>query len=150
MNARENEIWTRARLLLREEIGKAAWGRWIEPVRFMGVAAGEARLAAQSGFAADWVNRHYAKEIVSALNEAGARCDRIGVSANAAANGAVEERTALSVAAARTDKTDGRDAFHPRPSRSGHPRLHESRTARWRPPCCGQSFGCLFSGCHPR
>ena len=113
MNARENEIWTRARLLLREEIGKAAWGRWIDPVRFLGVAGGEARLAAQSGFAADWVGRHYAKDIVSALNEAGARCDRVSVSADAAAKGAEDEKTALSVAAASngTDKAEGRDAF---------------------------------------
>ncbi|MEL6793529.1 MAG: DnaA/Hda family protein, partial [Pseudomonadota bacterium] len=77
----DDAIWSKARDLVRLEIGRAAWARWIEPLSCSGVAGDTALLVAPSDFAADWVNRHYAEEVVSSLNEAGARCAKIAVTA---------------------------------------------------------------------
>lgn len=74
-------LWVAARNSVKAEIGEAAWGRWIDPLIFRGVGANVARFDAPTSFAADWVRRHYAGEIAEALNEAGARCERLLVSA---------------------------------------------------------------------
>lgn len=74
-------LWADATAIVKMEIGPAAWSRWIKPLSFHGLAADIARVSAPSDFAADWVHRHYAEELVSALNEAGARCERISVDA---------------------------------------------------------------------
>ncbi|MFV0473567.1 MAG: chromosomal replication initiator protein DnaA [Pikeienuella sp.] len=76
-------VWNQACSIVKSEIGAAAWGRWIEPLSFRGLAAEIARFDAPTEFAADWVRRHYAEEITGALNEAGGRCAQIVVSAGA-------------------------------------------------------------------
>ncbi len=77
----EARIWGEAVRLVQSEIGAAACSRWIAPLVFRGAAGDCARLDAPTDFAADWVRRHYAEEIVAALSEAGAPCQRIAVSA---------------------------------------------------------------------
>ncbi|MEM7544817.1 MAG: chromosomal replication initiator protein DnaA [Pseudomonadota bacterium] len=72
-------LWADATGIVKMEIGPAAWTRWIKPLSFHGLSADIARLSAPTEFAADWVNRHYATELVSALNEAGGQCTRITV-----------------------------------------------------------------------
>ena len=73
--------WRDAKGIVKGEIGGAAWKRWIEPLSFGGLSRDSARLAAPSDFAADWVTRHYSEEILAAMNEVGARCDRVVVEA---------------------------------------------------------------------
>ncbi len=126
----DKAIWTKAKSIVKAEIGRAACERWIEPMIFVGRAAETARFTAPSGFAADWVSRHYAEEIVAAMTEAGAACDRIDVAASAgdgeangapnggagARNGASDigaEAARVAQAAARSGEPNGadRDAF---------------------------------------
>ncbi len=84
MENSEGRLWADAMGILKLEIGPAAWSRWIKPLSFQGIIADCARLIAATEFAADWVGRHYAKQITDALNEAGGRCSRIAVSVSAA------------------------------------------------------------------
>ena len=84
------EAWGKALAILKQEIGKAAHERWIEPLQFLETTADEVRLSAPSDFAADWVNRHYAPEIVSALNEAGLRRARVAIGFSGASVGQAE------------------------------------------------------------
>lgn len=71
--------WEQAQIILKTEIGAAAFGRWINPLKFRGLSGDTAQFDAPSDFAADWVRRHYAEEISSAMNEAGAECGHVDV-----------------------------------------------------------------------
>lgn len=84
MASDEARVWGEALKLVRSEIGAAACSRWIAPLAFRGAAGACARFDAPTDFAADWVRRHYSEEIVAALVEAGAPCERIVVSTGAA------------------------------------------------------------------
>lgn len=110
-NRIDDGIWTKAKTLVREEIGRAAWARWIDPISCAGQAGDAIRFTAPSDFAADWVNRHYAEEIVSALNEAGARCARIVVSAGGSSTAATPASALNATAAPATSMASsaGRD-----------------------------------------
>ncbi|MEO0361404.1 MAG: chromosomal replication initiator protein DnaA, partial [Pseudomonadota bacterium] len=77
----EEPLWAEASRILKADLGDAAWRRWIDPMDCVSIGADEARFASPSGFTADWVARHYETEILSALREAGAACDRLIVAA---------------------------------------------------------------------
>ena len=79
MGGDDGRLWLTAREILKDELGDAAWSRWIKPLAFSGVIADVARFAAETNFAADWVARHYTAEIADALSGAGLRCARISV-----------------------------------------------------------------------
>ncbi|MEM7268954.1 MAG: DnaA/Hda family protein, partial [Pseudomonadota bacterium] len=72
-------IWADAAVIVKAEIGEAAWKRWIAPLVFAGLAPDGALFRAPSDFIADWVSRHYLDVLKSALNECKADCDRVEV-----------------------------------------------------------------------
>ena len=104
-------LWAEAKGIVKSEIGAAAWGRWIEPLAFRGLRADAARFDAPSEFAADWVRRHYAEELTVALNEAGGRCERIVVAAEAPANGEAPPQVPQTDAVLRSAPLDRRFTF---------------------------------------
>lgn len=70
-------IWGRACAELEQSVGPNNYNHWIKPLRLTSIEDGAARLASPTRFISDWVNRHFAKEIVSVLNRAGAEVERL-------------------------------------------------------------------------
>ncbi len=108
--------WAEARRLVRSEIGAAAWDRWIAPLSFQGLAGDAARFEAGSPFAADWVRRHYAEEIMAALREAGCRCARILVSCGEAPEAEAGQPQKVPAAANSPVASGGDGEFEFRPA----------------------------------
>ena len=74
---------------LRAAIGAAAHDRWIAPLRLLGLENRVGRLAAPSGFVADYVERTYAEEILAVMRAARMPVDRVVIVAQASPRPAV-------------------------------------------------------------
>ena len=72
---------------LRSTLGPAAYARWIAPLSLCGVENGVGRLAAPSGFVADYVSRTYASDIVAVMRAARLPVERVVLSVGAPAGG---------------------------------------------------------------
>ncbi len=90
---------------LRSTLGPAAYARWIAPLSLCGVENGVGRIAAPSGFVADYVSRTYASDIVAVM-----RAARLPV-----------ERVVLSVGAPAASSARPEDAPEPEPARPAEP-----------------------------
>ena len=72
-----DRIWGQACAELEQSVGPNNFNHWIKPLRLTGIEDGAARLVSPTRFISDWVNRHFAGEIVSVLNRAGAEVERL-------------------------------------------------------------------------
>ncbi|WP_425517130.1 chromosomal replication initiator protein DnaA [Paracoccus bogoriensis] len=72
-----DRIWVAACAELEQSVGPNNYNHWIKPLRLTGIEDGAARLASPTRFISDWVNRHFAKDIVAVLNRAGAEVERL-------------------------------------------------------------------------
>ncbi|MGP9803493.1 chromosomal replication initiator protein DnaA [Paracoccus sp. NSM] len=72
-----DRIWVAACAELEQSVGPNNYNHWIKPLRLTGIEDGAARLVSPTRFISDWVNRHFAKDIVAVLNRAGAEVERL-------------------------------------------------------------------------
>ncbi len=75
-----NSVWGDARKKLRELVGEHNFITWIAPLGLIEAKGGVARIAAPTNFIANWVNRNFADQMVSALNTSGAAVSRVEIS----------------------------------------------------------------------
>ena len=107
-----NGVWGDVRKKLRDGVGESNFITWIAPLELTGFRGGVAQLAAPTNFIANWVNRNFADQILSALNAAGAEAHRLDIAvqvrAPAEPRAKVEpEAPAPRVAAAAGDELPG-------------------------------------------
>ena len=72
-----DEIWGQACAALETSVGPNNFNHWIKPLRLTGVDAGIAHFASPTRFISDWVNRHFAKDILGELSRHGAPVERL-------------------------------------------------------------------------
>ena len=72
-----DEIWGQACAALETSVGPNNFNHWIKPLRLTGVDEGIAHFASPTRFISDWVNRHFAKDILGELSRHGAPVERL-------------------------------------------------------------------------
>ena len=72
-----DEIWGQACAALETSVGPNNFNHWIKPLRLTGVDAGIAHFASPTRFISDWVNRHFAKDILGELSRHGQPVERL-------------------------------------------------------------------------
>ncbi|MDB6179263.1 chromosomal replication initiator protein DnaA [Paracoccus sp. Z330] len=72
-----DEIWGQACAELEKSVGPNNFNHWIKPLRLTSVEEGVARFASPTRFVSDWVNRHFAKDIIVELNRIEPSVERI-------------------------------------------------------------------------
>ncbi|WP_295046048.1 chromosomal replication initiator protein DnaA [uncultured Paracoccus sp.] len=72
-----DEIWGQACAALETSVGPNNFNHWIKPLRLTGVDSGIAHFASPTRFISDWVNRHFAKDILGELSRHGASVERL-------------------------------------------------------------------------
>ncbi|MFN3274683.1 MAG: chromosomal replication initiator protein DnaA [Paracoccus sp. (in: a-proteobacteria)] len=72
-----DSIWGQACAELEQSVGPNNYNHWIKPLRLASIEDGAARLVSPTRFISDWVNRHFAKDILAVLNRAGAEVERL-------------------------------------------------------------------------
>jgi chromosomal replication initiator protein len=72
-----DRIWGQVCAELEQSVGLNNYNHWIKPLRLAAIEDGAARLISPTRFISDWVNRHFAKDIVAVLNRAGAEVERL-------------------------------------------------------------------------
>ncbi|MBO9454053.1 chromosomal replication initiator protein DnaA [Paracoccus sp. R12_1] len=65
------EIWGQACVELEKSVGPNNFNHWIKPLRLTALEDGVARFASPTRFVSDWVNRHFADDIMGQLNRVG-------------------------------------------------------------------------------
>ena len=72
-----DDIWGRACTHLERSVGANNFNHWIKPLRLAGMEDGVAEFVAPTRFLSDWVNRHFAPQILQELSRSGAPVDRL-------------------------------------------------------------------------
>ena len=72
-----DEIWGQACAALETSVGPNNFNHWIKPLRLTGVDEGIAHFASPTRFISDWVNRHFAKDILGELSRHGTPVERL-------------------------------------------------------------------------
>ncbi|WCQ99211.1 chromosomal replication initiator protein DnaA [Paracoccus aestuarii] len=72
-----DRIWGQACAELEQSVGPNNYNHWIKPLRLTAIDDGAARFASPTRFISDWVNRHFAKEIMAVLTRNGAPVERL-------------------------------------------------------------------------
>lgn len=78
------EAWTRVRGALLDQLGQDSFQNWIEPLSFVGIDRGVARLAAPTSFIGTWVSRNYGDSIRQLLCDEGVATTRLEFRVSAA------------------------------------------------------------------
>ncbi|MDO5612976.1 MAG: chromosomal replication initiator protein DnaA [Paracoccus sp. (in: a-proteobacteria)] len=78
-----DDLWGRACAGLEKSVGANNFNHWIKPLRLTGIDAGVAEFAAPTRFLSDWVNRHFAQQILDELMRSGAAADRLRIAVTA-------------------------------------------------------------------
>ncbi|SNT68454.1 chromosomal replication initiator protein DnaA [Paracoccus seriniphilus] len=71
------ELWGQACAELEKTVGPNNFNHWIKPLRLTSVDEGVARFASPTRFVSDWVNRHFAKDIIGELNRIEPSVERV-------------------------------------------------------------------------
>ncbi|WP_090732889.1 chromosomal replication initiator protein DnaA [Paracoccus homiensis] len=71
------DIWGQACTKLEQAVGPNNFNHWIKPLRLTALEDGVARFASPTRFISDWVNRHFANEIMVELSRLGPQVDRL-------------------------------------------------------------------------
>ena len=71
------EMWGRACAQLEKTVGANNFNHWIKPLRLTRLDGTTAEFAAPTRFLSDWVNRHFAGQILDELSRSGATVDRL-------------------------------------------------------------------------
>ncbi|MCQ0969217.1 chromosomal replication initiator protein DnaA (plasmid) [Paracoccus sp. TK19116] len=73
-----DELWMQVSAKLEGAVGANNHDRWIKPLRLTALDQGVAAFDAPTRFVSDWVNRHFARQILDGLAEAsGTRVERL-------------------------------------------------------------------------
>ncbi|WP_378947423.1 chromosomal replication initiator protein DnaA [Paracoccus sp. R86501] len=80
-----DKIWGQACAELENSVGPNNYNHWIKPLRLASIEEGAARFISPTRFISDWVNRHFAKEIMSVLNRTGENVERLRFDVGSAA-----------------------------------------------------------------
>ena len=72
-----DQIWGQACVKLEQAVGPNNFNHWIKPLRLTALDDGCARFSSPTRFISDWVNRHFAKDIMVELSRAGSPVERI-------------------------------------------------------------------------
>lgn len=105
-----DRIWGQACAELEQSVGPNNYNHWIKPLRLTAIDDGAARFASPTRFISDWVNRHFAKEIMAVLTRNGAPVERlrfdVGAVARPAAQAAAPAGHAPAAPTARAPRAD--------------------------------------------
>lgn len=71
------DTWGRVQNELMQNMGKAAYDNWINPLEFVEADAGVARFVVPTNFFGDWVSRNYGERIRQSFIEFGTSVERI-------------------------------------------------------------------------
>ncbi|MFV0386934.1 chromosomal replication initiator protein DnaA [Paracoccus sp. (in: a-proteobacteria)] len=71
------DLWGQACTQLEQVVGPNNYNHWIKPLRLTAVEDGVARFASPTRFISDWVNRHFADDIISELSRLGPQVERV-------------------------------------------------------------------------
>ncbi|MBV0890317.1 chromosomal replication initiator protein DnaA [Paracoccus sp. Z118] len=74
-----DRIWGQAKGELEQLVGANNYANWIQPLRLAGLEDGTANLIGPTKFLSDWVSRHYADSILSALTRQGCAVERLSI-----------------------------------------------------------------------
>jgi len=80
-----DKIWGQACAELENSVGPNNYNHWIKPLRLASIDEGAASFVSPTRFISDWVNRHFAKEIMTVLNRSGATVERLRFDVGSAA-----------------------------------------------------------------
>lgn len=72
-----DDIWGQACAELEKSVGPNNFNHWIKPLRLTAVDDGVARFSSPTRFVSDWVNRHFAKNILGELNRLEPSVERV-------------------------------------------------------------------------
>lgn len=72
-----DDLWGRTCTQLEKAIGANNYNHWIKPLRLNAVQDGVAEFSAPTRFLSDWVNRHFAPQILAELSRDGQVVDRL-------------------------------------------------------------------------
>ena len=72
-----DKIWGQACAELEQSVGPNNYNHWIKPLRLTAVDDGAARFVSPTRFISDWVNRHFAKDIMAVLSRNGLSVERL-------------------------------------------------------------------------
>ncbi|TGN62460.1 chromosomal replication initiator protein DnaA, partial [Paracoccus liaowanqingii] len=72
-----DRIWGQACAELEQSVGPNNYNHWIKPLRLTAIDEGAARFVSPTRFISDWVNRHFAKDIMAVLTRNGAVVERL-------------------------------------------------------------------------
>lgn len=72
-----DEIWAQACARLENSVGANNFNHWIKPLRLTAIEDGVASFESPTRFISDWVNRHFAKDILIELGEFGDSIERL-------------------------------------------------------------------------
>ncbi len=104
-----DEIWGRACAQLEQSVGQNNYNHWIKPLRLTALEDGVARFASPTRFISDWVNRHFAGQIMDELSRLGSDVDRLRFE--------IAPRTAAAVESpAEAGAAPAADAMRPAPA----------------------------------
>ncbi|CAM3225712.1 chromosomal replication initiator protein DnaA [Paracoccus nototheniae] len=79
-----DKIWGQACAELEQSVGPNNYNHWIKPLRLTAIDEGAARFVSPTRFISDWVNRHFAKDIMASLTRNGAVVERLRFDVGAA------------------------------------------------------------------
>lgn len=71
------QIWGQACAKLEKTVGPNNFNHWIRPLRLTALQDGVASFASPTRFISDWVNRHFANDILTELSRHGASVERL-------------------------------------------------------------------------
>ena len=72
-----DDLWGQACATLETSVGPNNFNHWIKPLRLTGLDSGIAHFASPTRFISDWVNRHFAKDIMGVLSRHGQPVERL-------------------------------------------------------------------------
>ncbi|MFC0201369.1 chromosomal replication initiator protein DnaA [Paracoccus rhizosphaerae] len=72
-----DRIWGQACAELEKSVGPNNYNHWIKPLHLAAIDDGAAHFVSPTRFISDWVNRHFAKDIMAVLTRAGATVERL-------------------------------------------------------------------------
>lgn len=71
------QIWGQACAKLEKTVGPNNFNHWIKPLRLIAVEDGVASFDSPTRFISDWVNRHFASDIMVELSRFGSAVERL-------------------------------------------------------------------------
>ncbi|SNR33940.1 chromosomal replication initiator protein DnaA [Paracoccus sediminis] len=72
-----DDVWGQACAALETSVGPNNFNHWIKPLRLTNLESGIAHFASPTRFISDWVNRHFAKDIMGELSRHGQPVERL-------------------------------------------------------------------------